>query len=29
MVAGDRLATEGHRVASRDLQKVYATDRTR
>ncbi len=26
MVAGDRLATEGHRVASRDIQKVYATD---
>jgi proteasome beta subunit len=26
MVAGDRLATEGNRVASRDLEKVYATD---
>jgi len=26
VVAGDRLATEGYRVASRDLQKVYATD---
>jgi proteasome beta subunit len=26
IVAGDRLATEGHRVASRDVQKVYATD---
>ena len=26
IVAGDRLATEGHRVASRDIQKVYATD---
>ncbi|HEY8428531.1 MAG TPA: hypothetical protein VIL20_09165, partial [Sandaracinaceae bacterium] len=26
VVAGDRLATEGHRVASRDLQKVFATD---
>ncbi|MGH0031127.1 MAG: proteasome subunit beta [Myxococcota bacterium] len=26
MVAGDRLATEGLRVASRDMQKVYATD---
>jgi proteasome beta subunit len=26
MVAGDRLATEGHRVASRDVQKVFATD---
>ncbi len=26
MVAGDRLATEGHRVASRDVQKVYPTD---
>jgi proteasome beta subunit len=26
VVAGDRLATEGHRVASRDVQKVYATD---
>jgi proteasome beta subunit len=26
LVAGDRLATEGHRVASRDLQKVYPTD---
>jgi len=26
MVAGDRLATEGHRVASRDIQKVYPTD---
>jgi proteasome beta subunit len=27
VMAGDRLATEGHRVASRDIQKVYATDR--
>ncbi len=26
IVAGDRLATEGNRVASRDIQKVYATD---
>ena len=26
MVAGDRLVTEGHRVASRDVQKVYPTD---
>jgi len=26
IVAGDRLATEGLRVASRDVQKVYATD---
>jgi len=26
IVAGDRLATEGHRVASRDVQKVYHTD---
>jgi len=26
VMAGDRLATEGHRVASRDIQKVYATD---
>jgi proteasome beta subunit len=26
LMAGDRLATEGHRVASRDLQKVYPTD---
>ncbi len=26
IVAGDRLATEGHRVASRDIQKVFATD---
>jgi len=26
IVAGDRLATEGLRVASRDMQKVYATD---
>ncbi|MDH3519192.1 MAG: proteasome subunit beta [Myxococcales bacterium] len=26
LVAGDRLATEGMRVASRDIQKVYATD---
>jgi proteasome beta subunit len=26
MVAGDRLATEGNRVASRDIQKVYPTD---
>jgi proteasome beta subunit len=26
LVAGDRLATEGYRVASRDIQKVFATD---
>jgi proteasome beta subunit len=26
VVAGDRLATEGYRVASRDVQKVYPTD---
>ncbi len=26
IVAGDQLATEGMRVASRDVQKVYATD---
>ncbi len=26
LVAGDRLATEGYRVASRDVQKVYNTD---
>ncbi len=26
VIAGDRLATEGLRVASRDVQKVYATD---
>jgi proteasome beta subunit len=26
LVAGDRLATEGYRVASREVQKVYATD---
>ena len=26
VVAGDRLATEGHRVASRDIEKVFATD---
>ncbi len=26
LVGGDRLATEGYRVASRDIQKVYATD---
>jgi proteasome beta subunit len=26
VMGGDRLATEGHRVASRDIQKVYATD---
>lgn len=26
VVAGDRLATEGYRVASRDVQKVFATD---
>jgi len=26
LVAGDRLATEGHRVASRDIQKVFSTD---
>jgi proteasome beta subunit len=26
IVAGDRLATEGYRVASRDVQKVYPTD---
>ena len=25
VVAGDRLATEGHRVASRDIEKVFAT----
>jgi proteasome beta subunit len=25
-MAGDRLATEGHRVAARGVQKVYATD---
>ncbi len=25
-VAGDRLATEGHRVASRDIEKVFPTD---
>ena len=25
-IAGDRLATVGHRVASRDMEKVYATD---
>ena len=25
-MAGDRLATEGHRVASRDVEKVFATD---
>src|SRR5262249_2271202 len=28
LVAGDRLATEGHRVASRDIEKVLATDET-
>jgi proteasome beta subunit len=26
IVSGDRLATEGHRVASRDIEKVYSTD---
>jgi len=26
LMAGDRLATEGHRVASRDIEKVFATD---
>jgi proteasome beta subunit len=26
LVAGDRLATEGYRVASRDVEKVFATD---
>jgi proteasome beta subunit len=26
LVAGDRLATAGHSVASRDVQKVFATD---
>ena len=26
IVAGDRLATEGHRVASRDIEKVLTTD---
>lgn len=26
VVAGDRLATEGYRVASRDIQKVFPTD---
>jgi len=26
IVAGDRLATEGHRVASRDIEKVFPTD---
>jgi proteasome beta subunit len=26
IVAGDRLATEGHRVASRDTEKVFPTD---
>ncbi len=26
LVAGDRLATEGHRVASRDIEKVFPTD---
>jgi proteasome beta subunit len=26
VVAGDRLATEGHRVASRDIEKVFPTD---
>lgn len=26
MVAGDRLATEGNRVASRDIEKVFPTD---
>ena len=26
VVAGDRLATEGHRVASRDIEKVFETD---
>jgi proteasome beta subunit len=26
LMAGDRLATEGHRVASRDVEKVFQTD---
>ena len=26
IMAGDRLATEGHRVASRDIEKVFPTD---
>ena len=26
VMAGDRLATEGHRVASRDIEKVFHTD---
>lgn len=26
LIAGDRLATMGHQVASRDIEKVYATD---
>lgn len=26
LVAGDRLATMGHQVANRDIEKVYATD---
>ena len=26
LVAGDRLATRGYRVASRDVQKVFETD---
>ncbi len=26
VIAGDRLATVGHRVASRDMEKVYPTD---
>ncbi len=26
IIAGDRLATMGHRVASRDMEKVYPTD---
>jgi proteasome beta subunit len=26
MVAGDRLATMGYQVASREIEKVYATD---
>ncbi len=26
VIAGDRLATMGHRVASRDMEKVYPTD---
>ena len=26
VIAGDRLATAGHRVAARHMEKVYATD---